>query len=415
MKIGNCLLTKVFALVTHVLIFSGSLFADDAQAFFPDHYLSYDLKSLAIGTHHVKLRDQFIDWTEFVVTKPLQLLNPTVKRHNNKVFEIKNPKLHYTSFELKQTTDVKVNVPVIVTNQFGTFFLNEFRPTRILAPTRKKVLTPLDLGIDSIIRDDVELADHYLCYDIPPFEISTEFGFLKDQFRSRSFEGLVARRFCNPVAKIHNDQQFDIVNDVESNHLMCFALESERIFRVVRLLNQFSFKNAIILRDSELCVPSIKIKLPGECKGSHPDDNGVCNGACPAPNEVCQVDPATQSCSCFPDHPPTCFDSTPDSDGVCNGTCPNPDDLCISDTTGFCNCFPREPIPCFEATPDPAGLCGGFCPDGDVCVVNPDQKCQCQPFALPCSLGIDGQCGGVCPPQERCTIIPGTVTCGCVL
>lgn len=48
----------------------------------PDQYLSYDIKTASLRSHKVKLRDQFISWSDFVVGKPIQLLNPTLTALN---------------------------------------------------------------------------------------------------------------------------------------------------------------------------------------------------------------------------------------------------------------------------------------------------------------------------------------------
>jgi hypothetical protein len=344
-------------------------------AFDPDHYISYDIKTTSSTSHKIRLKDQFIDWTNFRVRNAIKLLNPTLKRHNNQVFEIKNPRLHYTAYKLDYRQAITINKHVEVTNQFGTFKLETFRPDRLLTPSLKR-----NLSLLASQEARPPQADHYLCYEIPPVTITTDFGFLRDQFRRRSFENtLIATRFCNPVAKIHDNRTYPILNDDEANHLMCFQLERERLFRIVAILNQFGVKKALVTRDDELCVPSVKRDVVIECLGSLPDEDGICNGLCPNPNDVCRPSATNNECTCVQDPVELCIDSIPDPDGVCGGLCVDPNDSCLPSTTGdFCSCVPQ--------------------------------------VDFPCSLNADGQCGGFCQdPAQVCTIIPGSTNCACIL
>lgn len=382
--------------------------------FEPDHYLSYDILTISLHKHHISLQDQFIDWTDFTVRKPIKLLNPVAKRHNGQVHGIKDPKLHYTAYELNYPNDISIDEKVLVINQFGEFILEKFRPDRLLTPTYKRELTMLNENdaFDPMHHSDA--YDHYLCYEIPPITIETGAGFLKDQFRSRPFDKLVAKRFCNPAAKKHKDKVYDIAHDDPTNHLMCFEIDSLRIFRVVALLNQFGVKKAIVTKDDELCVPSFKTKLADECMGSKPGDDGMCNGICPNPADTCLPDPAGQRCDCF-SQPIPCTEDTWSDDGVCNGYCPDPTQACLPDfTTEGCYCAPQEPQNCFDTIPGDDGTCNGLCPAGEICVSNPDQKCECRPEHTPCGFNADGSCGGLCPIDAPfCDIIPGTNECGC--
>lgn len=388
-----------------------------SQQFEPDHYLSYDIKTTSIRKHTVSLRDQFIDWTDFRVVKPKKLLNPTVKRHNNKVYEIARPRLHYTAFEIKAAEPIDVVAPVVVTNQFGTFTLDKFRAELLLAPSLKKSLSSFDEELDP--DDEIALtADHYLCYEIPRFEVETSSGFLKDQFRGREFGRLVARRFCNPVAKIHNDKIFEIINDVQNNHLMCFDLEKERILKAVALLNQFGLKKALVFNDDQLCVPSTKIRIPEPCTGSVPDNEGICNGVCENTTDIC-VPTAAGICDCVPNEPQLCSDTFPD-EGICNGVCFGTNEVCLPDTTNQqCRCFPPETKPCVDSTPNSDGTCNGFCENpNQQCVVDAaNNTCLCLPeTTTPCSFSDNGQCGGSCPTTaEVCIFVPTLNNCLCAL
>lgn len=265
--------------------------------FVPDHYLSYDVHTVSLHRHHISLKDRFIDWTDFVVQKPFKLLNPTVKRHNGAVYDIRDPKLHYAAYELDFDQDLFVDEKVLVINQFGQFEIDAFKVNHILVPTHKKELAAAfdDKLSDAHHRDQ---ADHYLCYEIPPVELDLQSGFLKDQFRSRSFGKMTARHFCNPVAKKHNDRVFDIVHNDSTNHIMCFEIERESIWKAVELINQFGEKKVLVTHDDELCVPSASINIPRECSQGQPSDGGMCNGYCDDPTLTCLPDTSGGGCYC---------------------------------------------------------------------------------------------------------------------
>lgn len=418
------------------------IFASSANAFEPDHYVSYELKTASFSSYKIRLKDQFIDWTDFVVSKPHQLLNPALKRHDNKVHEINNPRLHYADYRLSFDKKINISADVIAVNQFGTFKLKNFRPYSLLVPSYKKALSLFEDG-----KIDVK-GDHYLCYTIDPIKVEGESGFLKDQFRGRNFEKLVATRFCNPAAKIHNDKEYAIENDDEENHLMCFDIGSRQIVKIVQLLNQFGTKKALVVEDHEVCVPTVKIHLPTECKGSLPNEGGVCNGVCPNPNDTCEPT-AAGPCACIPEEPTPCADTFPDplgvcggecptgevciangiedcecqpeitvcgrdEEGTCGGTCPRSTDICVSDiTTNECLCLPAVNA-CHDSLPDPQGVCGGICPSGEICAAIADDECACKPEIIRCGLQVDGTCGGECPvATDTCENDPFTNQCFC--
>lgn len=381
---GNVIMTFLATLVFSSFTFAGQTDQTSVEAplpallFEPDHYLSYDIKA---GPHRaviVTLQDQFLGPVPFVVNKPIKLLNPALKRHNNTVIDIKYPRLHYTVYDIRLLEEISINADVLVFNQFGQFSLNEFRPSRLLAPTRKILQSSTTNPSDDTAPNQSLKADHYLCYDVPPQTVNVDLVYLKDQFRSRGLQNqnLVVTRLCNPVAKRHDDKFFEILHNVETNHLLCFDIPNKEIFKIGSLIDQFGNKAAIALNDDEFCVPSVKIKLTSDqCEGSLPDFENQCNGLCPNPTDVCLPDPISQLCRCSDTIPTQCADTVPDSDGQCNGECPD-NQICIADLT--------------------------------------NDSCQCQEITFPCGLGEDGQCGGACPTGETCIALPGTIECECV-
>jgi hypothetical protein len=441
--------------------------------FEPDHYISYDIELRKFKNQKVELRDQFISFTTFNVLKPTKLLNPTIKRHANTVTKVRNKYLHYAAYPVTTTAPVQVNATVKVSNQFGDFVINSFKPEYLLAPTLKTRLPQryfsFELEPSDVIMPMNLNADHYLCYEIRPQTVLTGGGFLRDQFRGREFDLLVARHLCNPVDKIHGRRLYRILHPDDSNHLMCFDLKPLDINRRVLLSNQFGVRAAAVLNDDELCVPSVKVKIHDQCEGSTPNSDGMCNGACPNPNDLCrplatahvcacfppeptpcgatgpdngecngfcqnttqtcQVDPLTDKCNCLPAVPTPCTDGTPDANGQCGGFCQNPNDKCLVDAAGGkCECVPPQPRLCTDGTPDANGQCGGFCqnPD-DKCLVDAaGGKCECvPPQPRLCTDGTpdaNGQCGGFCtnadtrcvadPTSQRCECVPNVPTCG---
>lgn len=420
-----------------------------AQQFSPDHYLTYDIKATPFIRRTVTLEDQFIEPTDFRVRRPNKLFNPTVKRHNNKVFPISNEKLHYTAYDVEPAQPVQVDATVRVFNQFGSFVFDRFEPTRLLVPTAKRVVGRSTELTDEDEAEVVNNADHYLCYDIEPITVTTQGGFLKDQFRSRDFTTLIATRLCNPVAKEHNGKRFEIINNDSTNHLMCFQLDRKRIFRLVTLADQFGRRGAAVYRDDEICVPSEKLKIPEECEGSLPDDDGICNGTCSDPaaqclptaagpcrcqtepqlceetipgadgtcnglcpeNQICRPDASGEKCACVDDITPCGI--TPE--GLCGGVCPNPNDLCVTDIgTQQCMCLSVAPT-CGATAPDGNGECNGLCPPDLICLPDSSlQTCECRELVRECGLDANGECGGACEnANEICAFVAGTNECRC--
>lgn len=350
-----------------------------------DHYLSYDIEAFHFSRDKVFLSDQFMN-SGFVVGRPTRLLNPTVKRHNDQVFPINNKKLHYTGYKIRPVDEIKIDKSVIVFNQFGIFTLNKFEPTLLLAPSIKREIL---IGNEIIDEEEALIkADHYLCYDIEDQEVPYQFGFLKDQFGGRDFGKLIAKRLCNPVTKEHDGKVYDIIDNSIYNHLMCFEIEQESIFRLVTLRDQFSKKLAWVYQSNEVCVPSTKIEVPNNpCSF---DDAGVCGGECDN-GLVCGIDTANM-CSCIPEVIECGFLA----DGTCGGACPENLNCEFDAASESCQCLQPTQQCGFDAD----GVCGGVCDDGATCVQNENNECSC--VVISCERNDEGICGGVCPDQELC-------------
>lgn len=327
-----------------------------ATSFAPDHYVSYDIKAGPFNATLVTLTDQFINAVNFMVIRPIKLLNPAVKTHAGTTSTIQNQNLHYTAYQIATRSLPKIHKKVTISNQFGTFTLDSFAPSRLLVPTSKTEVTLSSDGISAI-----PVGDHYLCYDIKPQTLSpVQFGFLTDQFRNRAFDVVKASRICNPVHKVHGAVDYPILNDFDTNHLMCFDLKKIRVRRVVDLSDQFGDKRGLVLNDDELCLPSTKNPITNDqCEGALPDNQGVCSGLCPNVNDSCLPDPTTGFCACV-SAPSSCSGSA-GANGVCNGDCSDATKICVpNSTTQVCEC---HTICGSAATPE----CSGDCPVGSQC------------------------------------------------
>lgn len=263
----NYLKNRASSLVAIIFVSLATCSTSHGYTFVPDHYISYELKTGPFSKTTVTLQDKFIGPLDFRVHKPTQLLNPALSLNQSSMGRIKNEYLHYTAYDIVPTKSVRVDQNIVTTNEFGSFFLQQFSPSRLLVPTQKTYNLP------NAFEKILQIADHYLCYDIAAQSITTNIS-LKDQFRDREFNGLIARRFCNPVEKTHLNQHFQIGNDTETNHLMCFNVDDKEIFKLATLHDQFSQKTGVVHKDDEICVPSTTRTLP--TRANIADDKESC-------------------------------------------------------------------------------------------------------------------------------------------
>lgn len=246
-----------------------------------DHYLSY-LVDKSVSPVSVVLRDQFINPTDFTLALIERLLNPVKKLHAGITFSPRRPDLHYVAYRLKSPA-LFAPRSVLIENQFEKRNITVTKPRYVLTPTGKKkigipiervlsVLPPAvaEKFISTIVPPIPKDANHYLCYDVEPYEIAKGVQ-LKDQFQSKSFEVVRARYLCNPAEKIHSGKTYPIVDN--ENHLMCYEIIPHNLVnRQVLTHNQFGIKSLKAVQTEELCVPTVKTHPP-EC--SLPDDHGT--------------------------------------------------------------------------------------------------------------------------------------------
>ncbi|MEK7664017.1 MAG: hypothetical protein AAB340_01010 [Patescibacteria group bacterium] len=246
-----------------------------------DHYLSY-LIDKPIKPINVVLHDQFIDPTDFQLVFIERLLNPVRKIHNGLRFDPKRLGLHYLAYQLKTYTYFQPR-PVLIENQFEKRAVLVTNPRYLLTPTGKikakipidKITSLLPLNLANAILEKTapsipKNANHYLCYDIEPYDVSTSV-FVRDQFQRGNFEVIKALYLCNPVEKIHNESVSEIVD--QNSHIMCYeVIPHNQVNRNVTTRDQFGLKSQNTIRTEEVCVPTIKTELPN-C--DWPDGNGI--------------------------------------------------------------------------------------------------------------------------------------------
>lgn len=232
-----------------------------------DHYLSY-LLDKSIQPVTVTLRDQFIEPTDFKLVLIERLLNPVRKLHAGLAFNPKRPDLHYLAYRVQPSAQFTPRV-VLIENQFEQRSITVTKPRYLLAPTGKKKLgIPIEKIlanlppnaanklIASIVPPVPQNANHYLCYDIEPYDIAKGVS-LRDQFQNRQFEVVRALYLCNPTEKQHNDKISPIVD--ENNHLMCYeTIPHNTLNRKVITHDQFGIKSQTAVRTEELCLPTKK-------------------------------------------------------------------------------------------------------------------------------------------------------------
>jgi hypothetical protein len=180
-----------------------------------DHFTCYGaLPAGSFPSTVVTLVDQFRS-TSMTVTKATNLCNPV-----NKNGEDASAPTHPDHFVVHSVTQTgsKFN-PVnglVVTDQFGTLFLDAVTPTSLLVPSAKSLVSTPPPPVDPA-------TDHFVCYTVkttagkPPF-VRVNGVTVQDQFGTRQVDLTKISRLCNPVNK--NGEDPGAENHVD--HLMCY-------------------------------------------------------------------------------------------------------------------------------------------------------------------------------------------------
>lgn len=243
-----------------------------------DHYLSY-LLDKSINPVSVVLRDQFINPTDFTLVLMERLLNPVRKLHAGIAFNPRRPDLHYLAYRVQSQATFAPRT-VFIQNQFEQRPIVVTKPRYLLTPTgKRKIGIPIEKlppnavekVINALVPPVPQNANHYLCWDIEPYELAKEV-LLRDQFQNLQFEVLRARYLCNPTEKTHDGKVYNIVD--ERHHVMCYeVIPHNQVNRPVLTHDQFGVKGLKAVRTEELCLPTVKTHLTSAC--IRPDDQGT--------------------------------------------------------------------------------------------------------------------------------------------
>ncbi len=231
-----------------------------------DHYLGYSAKTPKSGPFSplgVQLNSLF-SYGTFRVEKPVMLLNPTEKEHDEDLTEIAAEDFHLVAYKLTpRAAAFEPITAVLVANQFGEATLDLRRQADLLlVPSTKSLEGPAPEDEDIFENDR-----HFLCYAVSE-PLSLGSVALRDQFNEsfRSFTPVRASRLCVPVEKTLLDGDGEpigetTVGNLESEDaLVCYTLTGQQrgrpAIRQPWTANQFGALRLITTREMQLCVPS---------------------------------------------------------------------------------------------------------------------------------------------------------------
>ncbi len=195
------------------------------------------------GSYNVKLPD--------ALCAPASLSNQAL---NNSV-------IHLQRYRIALAKGATSHLPslVRVTNRFGTYFLRVLKPTHLLVPTAKALISsawpdPPDPQSHNV--------NHFKCYGVKedPADRQTITNLVtQDQFGLKAFVAVKPTALCAPTDK--NQEGLKSVPD-GLDHLLCYQVLPNRSGMVEVLLNnQFGPTHALTSAFEAFCVPSAKTEI----------------------------------------------------------------------------------------------------------------------------------------------------------
>lgn len=220
-----------------------------------DHYKVYLTDPAPGPTMTYRLLDQFGPYDHFVIQLE-RFMNPTQKQVlGGGLSDITNPDLHYSWWAVSPQPFSAV---VGAVNQFGDYTLNVHDAVYLLNPALKNQpgATP-------------PTANHYKCYlcDGPPVDVPVV---LTDQFGPFQTAVALPRYLCNPVEKliVETGQVYPIEDP--NQHYVCYEfLPPDLSTYTATMTDQFVTDHPMVLGPSELlCVPTFKTEPTGASTGT---------------------------------------------------------------------------------------------------------------------------------------------------
>jgi hypothetical protein len=190
------------------------------------------------------------------VVREQMLCLPTDKNGEGVV----DPSTHLVSYLIKRQSPRHVKRTALrVTNQLGEVRLNTVKPTNLLVPSAKSLVSSPAAPNPLLIN-----LDHYKCYRVrvtprtPKFASGTLVQ-ATDQFEAvRTLSLVKPRHLCTPV-----DKNGEGIKNPQA-HYLCYtaraAVGSPKHTRTSGIFvnNQFGPRRLDTLRDNEFCIPSTK-------------------------------------------------------------------------------------------------------------------------------------------------------------
>jgi hypothetical protein len=222
-----------------------------------DDFLCYKVKpASAFPLTVVSLVDQFENDPAAAVRKVKHVCTPADKNAEG----VLDPVTHQVSYQIKSSFRHVRRVNVLVQNQIGSLRVDTLKADLLLVPSNKNLLAQPPAPNNSLIN-----VDHYKCYKVKvtagtprlPKGITVSVG---DQFNApaKVFALKKAKHLCNPVSK-----NGEVIKNA-SAHLLCYiakgvAGQPKHVRRSgVQTNNQFRPEVLRTIKESELCIPSVK-------------------------------------------------------------------------------------------------------------------------------------------------------------
>ena len=210
----------------------------------------------------VLLKNAFAPLGFLAAIAPLQMhCNPTQKTLvTGAVTPITNPLAHLVCWGLKPNPGAPLPPLTLFHNQFGNGALQATAIQSLCLPSWKDEQSPANFPPPTAPPG----LDHFVCYNVvhpvgTPAFTRPALVTLADQFWTHATKVGAPNLMCAPTKKILDPAVGDPILVNPTQFLVCFATPASTAFvpRTVFAKNQFGIGAVKVLRNTELCVPSI--------------------------------------------------------------------------------------------------------------------------------------------------------------